>query len=263
MIGITSGYHHVAKLCRICCILSGLLLSNLQPSFTQVLNVEEMRTFQDSLPWEGSLGLKGEMSKSDELFLNTTVTSHVQHLRHKMQFLYLGEFNLNRTGDSTFSENGYLHLRYVSHVKKPLAFECFTQIQYNKALQIKQRFLLGGGLRWHMVKGKKVKMWLGVAAMADDEIYQETPREQYIRNSDYLSLVVSLGKKLIFTSITYYQPVLKDMADYRLLTSNALQYRAGKHFSLGITYSLTFDSKPPAGVESTVYSLKPELLFTF
>jgi len=256
-------YRHVTQLCCLCCILAGLLMSGLQPAYSQVLNVEEMRTFQDSLPWEGSLGLKGEMSKSDELFLNTTVTSHVQHLRKQKQFLYLGEFNLNRTGDSTFSENGYLHLRFVSHVKRPLAFESFTQIQYNKALQIKQRFLLGCGVRWHIVKGKKAKIYLGFAAMFDDEIYQQTPREQYIRNSDYISLVLSLGKNLVFTSITYYQPVFRDMADYRLLTSNGLSFHAGKHINLGITYCLTYDSQPPAGVVSTVYSLKPELLFTF
>ncbi len=70
------------------------------------------------------------------------------------------------------------------------------------------------------------------------------------RSSNYLSLVAKFSdQKLKLFSTIYFQPLYKDIHDYRILLDMGLSYKITENiaFTTGVDYF--FDSKTPAGTK--------------
>ncbi|HMI77681.1 MAG TPA: DUF481 domain-containing protein, partial [Ferruginibacter sp.] len=89
------------------------------------------------------------------------------------------------------------------------------------------------------------------------EIEKEKGNPQKIydwRWSNYLSLTFLPNKQTEFTTTTYYQPVLFDIGDYRLLNQTMFKISASKRIAVVIRWNYSYDASPPAGVPTDTYS---------
>ena len=89
------------------------------------------------------------------------------------------------------------------------------------------------------------------------EIEKETGVSKNIRNwrcSNYLSFTFIPNKQTELTTTTYYQPVMFDAGDYRLLNQSTCKIKAGKKIAVVIRYNYQYDASPAAGVTSETYT---------
>ena len=81
------------------------------------------------------------------------------------------------------------------------------------------------------------------------------------------SFLVSAGWKLTpsaqLSSQIYFQPLLSDTGDFRVLNDTGMTVRVLGPLSLQVSLRLAHDSRPPAGVESTDLSFRNTLAITF
>ncbi len=143
------------------------------------------------------------------------------------------------------------HLRHVVTTGELLQIEFFTQFDNNKKRLLLERELLGGGLRFRILKTEHFKFRLGTAYMFENEKYNlpENSIHPHItslhRFTSYITIKLDFDKTLSFISTTYYQPHIADFNDYKLFSENALLVDAGEVFDFFIKFNLRYDSKSP------------------
>ena len=89
------------------------------------------------------------------------------------------------------------------------------------------------------------------------EIEKETnvPRQIHDwRSSNYLSITFLPNKQTEFISTTYYQPVLFDAGDYRLLNQSSCKIAASKKIAVVIKWNYQYDASPAVGVSTDTYN---------
>ena len=89
------------------------------------------------------------------------------------------------------------------------------------------------------------------------EIEKETgvsKNTHHWRCSNYLSFTIIPNKQTELTTTTYYQPVMFDAGDYRLLNQSTYKIKAGKKISVVIMYNYQYDASPAAGITRETYT---------
>ncbi len=223
--------------------------------FAQV-NTERFREDEDSVGFSGYIDIEGIVAtgNTDFQLLNSG-----------------GRLNYNWGNDYTFIvadggygwENGkafvdqlFAHLRHVVTTGELIQIEFFTQFDNNKKRLLLARELLGGGLRFRLLKTDHFKLRLGSAYMFETEKY-DLPENSahplttsFHRLTSYLTFKYQLNKLLSFISTTYYQPRLSDFNDYKLFTENAILIDTGRLLDFFIKLNLRYDSRPPDTVKN-------------
>jgi hypothetical protein len=88
------------------------------------------------------------------------------------------------------------------------------------------------------------------------EIEKETNTTRQIhdwRSSTYLSVTFLPNKQTEFISTTYYQTLLVDVVDYRLLNQSSFKISASKKIAVVIKWNYQYDASPAAGVPTDTY----------
>lgn len=215
-------------------------------SQAQLLNVESLRIRTDTTGWFGEVGLSGAYIKSESTVMQADARGLVEYKGKKSLILLLGNYNI-LTGDGEDLIDDYmLHLRYNYKITKWLRWELFGQYQQNEILSINQRILIGTGPRFKLADFKRARLYLGTLIMREFEREsnpEHTMHDDY-RFSTYLSFNVIPAENIEIVSTTYYQPQTSYFQDYRLLTQNSLNVKAGKHFIFSMNFVYAYDSRP-------------------
>ena len=89
------------------------------------------------------------------------------------------------------------------------------------------------------------------------------------RLSTYVQIALALAETVTLKSTTFFQPLISDSSDMRLLSESALNVKATDSFSVKLSYTAAYDSAPfePAEggseLEKLDTNLKTSLVFTF
>ena len=83
------------------------------------------------------------------------------------------------------------------------------------------------------------------------------------RNSSYISFTITPNDKVEITSTTFFQPLLNDLDDFRILNQASLRVKAGKKLGIRINWNYLNDSRPVAGIPSVNYSLSTGVDYNF
>lgn len=186
------------------------------------------------------------------------------------QFLGVGgRLNYNRTGSYTFFvfSGGYgwndgnqfsneliSHLRNVERINDFLQLEVFLQFDYNKKRKLLSRELMGAGLRYKLLTTDKFKFRAGTAYFFEIEDYDLDKDSFHEKNtkthrfSSYLTFELDLKKDLKFLSVTYFQPDLEMLRDYRLISENTLTIILNELINFNVKVNLRYDATPPDGI---------------
>ncbi len=175
---------------------------------------------------------------------------------------------------TTFGNRQFAHLRFNKEVHKKLTWEVFIQNQRDLVQEIEWRFLSGMGPRFRILETDSFKLFLGVLYMYEYEKSNElliNNAFEYVeriirkdhRMSNYLSIAVALTDHLALHHVTYFQPLLNNINDFRVATETIFRYRITKNISMSTSFQLVYDAVPPAGVPRTVFSMNNGLDFAF
>lgn len=231
----------------------------------QIVNIESKRYATDTTGWKGDYNLGFTFGKQQEKYFAFSNSAHVQYKSKKSLYLILGNIDLLKSTSKQLVNSGFFHFRYNYKIRNWLRWEAFTQVQYNKLIGIRMRYLLATGPRFKVVQIEKFKTYIGTSYMLEYEM--NTDKTQKLlqgRFSSYLSFSFSPINTIEIVSTTYYQPLFSVLKDYRISTENALLFRFHKLLSYGINFKLNYDSRPPEGATThLIYQLENKIKLDF
>lgn len=226
-------------------------------AYSQILNIELSRINQDTSGFAGNLN--ADIKIVQNKYKTTTFSSmlHLQRKWNKHLIMALSNISLTGSEGKDLENSGFQHLRYNYEITELLTWEGFTQVQYNKITGIDQRFLLGTGPRFEIIRKDKNQFGIATAYMYEFEEYADTTfiaRDH--RASSYIAWRNSSIKNLSFITTLYYQPLLNQIDDYRINWAGKLTYKLTNKIAFYTYWGITYDTHPPIGIEKTLYSIK-------
>lgn len=226
----------------------------IQVIFSQIVNIENKRIYDDSVGWSGNLDASFSYIENKDYFYNLRSNAKMQYKTRKHYYLLLSDF-IYSGGKTVYGNSGLTHFRYAYRIKNSAwKWESYAQIQYNQLLNQRVRALIGTGIRAKLLDKEKMKIFFGTSAFYEyEEIQPNNEFHNDYRWSNYLSWFIPY-KHLNFTGTTYYQPLFNNLSDYRFSGQYSLSSAITKRFRIKMEYFIFYDSNPPLGVRNRIAS---------
>ncbi|PRX52219.1 DUF481 domain-containing protein [Salegentibacter salegens] len=234
----------------------------------QLVNIETKRLQTDSTRFVLNADFAFNHSNNDGVSVNQingTLTTQLKSKDFKKTYLLLGNYRLIDADEGNLQNSWFLHTRFNYKFNQLLRFEAFLQGQYNQLLVVEQRNLVGAGLRIKWINRENFSGYLGNSYLYEVEYSDRAGTTEYNhRNSTYLSLsYLSKSKNFSITNTVYYQPLYKDLEDYRILEQFRLDIPLSEWFKVFTIYDYYFDSKTPLNTREYTSQLQIGIGFSF
>lgn len=243
-------------------LLSLILIFCSSLAYSQIMNVEKLRLESDS-GWTGNVKGSYNINKSSSKIKQFHTNIHIQYKRNIHTFLIVSNLSFIKAGEENFENNGSQHFRYTRTINDWMSLEGFAQFQFNKVLKVNFRNLWGGGVRFEIFNEKKIKWFLGNIVMFEHEQPQNSGVENNLRLSYYVNFMWKLKDNISLNTITYIQPKMFDLPDYRLLWQSSLKFKVLQNLSVGIQHNWMNDVRPPENVPKVIYALRNTVSYSF
>ena len=209
---------------------------------SQILNAESLRKVTDTSGFSGATSLNFSLKRDINDYLGFSSRIHLQYKMNKHLVLLKNDIELQNIEGNKFENAGITHLRYNYRFHPRIAWEIFTQAQYNKVSKIDFRYLFGTGPRFKLTTSERYKCYFGTHIMYEHEELNDgiTPIQRDFRSSSYLSFSLYPTSTITLISTTYYQPNLRDFEDYRISSQTSLLIDLFKNFAFKTTYTFIF-----------------------
>ncbi|RMG20242.1 MAG: DUF481 domain-containing protein [Bacteroidetes bacterium] len=230
----------------------------------QIVNTERLRINSAENGWTGNVDFSLNFTRNTRSITQGGMRSRLEYLWHKQRLMFFNDLSISRADTDNLINKAFQHIRYNYGFSPGLTLEAFGQVQYNQIQKIGFRSLLGGGPRFKLIQNDSTSLFLGSLYMYEYE--QLTGREAFTRThrmSFYLSAAYSVNQIFSLNHITYYQPSISQPADFRLSTESSLNLTLTKRLVFKLIFQLLYDSRQPAGIPPTTYSLRNTLGITF
>lgn len=230
------------------------MLLNEYFAWTQVVNIENKRIYDDTAGWSGTVDGSFSAQQTRDLLFSLNFRTLAQYKTRKHFYLLLNDFGYS-AGDVVYSNRAMSHFRYAYRIKNSgWKWESYFQIQYNQLLLQKSRTLVGTGLRWKFFDNKTSKFFAGSSLFYEyEEIQTHTEFNNAVRWSNYLSWFIN-KPTYSFTSATYLQPNVIDWKDWRFSGQYTFLFKLNKKMDFKVEFTNFYDSKPPQTVRKWVFS---------
>ena len=230
----------------------------------QIVNIESARMQSDTTGWMGNAGSGFSLTKNVHQVFSAEVDAHLQYKSKKSLYLLLGNYGFLKSAGTSLIDNTFLHFRYNYKVNNVLRWEAFTQVQQNVISNIKSRFLLGTGPRFKVLSTKIIRLYAALLLMYEREQSTiDNAVQNNLRNSSYISFTISPNKQVEIISTSFFQPLLNNWNDYRILNQASLRVKAGKKLSVRLNWNYLNDSRPVAGIPAVNYTLSTGINYEF
>ncbi len=215
-----------------------------------IINAERLSNGTDSTIYAIAFSYAGTRGNSnvDQLDIAPTIVL----MRKKNTYQLFGGYNVLSDSDKGILNSGFVHIRHNYILTERIRTFEFYQIQFNEVLLLTKRQVFGAGLRLGLVAKDSLKFDIGLGLMREVEILNKTtllpgePSEtKYYRATCLTSFKWIISRTVQLNDVVYYQPYLKDFADYRLLNDFNLVVSITDHFKLITALTTRYDSQPP------------------
>jgi hypothetical protein len=237
-------------------------------SFSQLINIESQRMQTDSIRFAGNGNLVGNYQKNNgaEFYqISSSVSYQIKSKSLKDTYLLLGSYEWAKFGKSNITNKGFGHLRYNRKMKSWLKFEVYSQYQANEILGLRSRFLNGTGFRFKIINSKLIKSYLGTSCFYELEhtVSPENKLNKGIRASIYGVFSIKFPKdKGELNWISYYQPILSNVKDYRISSQFNLIFNLNKKWAFTSGLNLLYDTNPPEGILRDAFNFQNGIRFS-
>ncbi len=231
----------------------------------QIVNIENARMHTDTTGLMGNAGANLMLAKNTTQVFAVNVDAHLQYKTSKNLYLLLGSYGFLKGTGARLTDNSFLHFRYNYKLNKILRWEAFTQVQKNRINKIEYRYLIGTGPRFKIVSTNIFKLYAATLIMYEQEkeIASSPIQHKDWRNSSYISLSLYANKNTELVTTSFYQPLLNNFTDYRILNQTKLKIKASKKLAISLNYNYLFDYFAPAGTPKTNYNFSTGLDYDF
>jgi hypothetical protein len=237
-------------------LLIGLFLCAHCALDAQIVNIESSRMQSDTTGWKGRAGTSFAFTKNVEDVIQINLNAHLQYKTAKDLWLILLDYGFLKAGPQKFVSNSFGHIRYNHKLNSWLRWEIFGQAQKNYITQIDSRYLLGTGPRFKILDKKIFRLYAASLFMFEYEKERTVPPVFHndIRNSSYVSFTILPADNVEIISTTFYQPLLKNFSDSRILNQAVVRVKTGKHFGISLTWNYLHDRFPAGDAPKTTYN---------
>ncbi|MDT0689972.1 DUF481 domain-containing protein [Salegentibacter sp. F188] len=220
----------------------------------QLVNIESKRMQTDSIRFTLNADFSFNHTNNDGVQVNqidAALTTQLKSKDLRKIYFFLGNYKLIDSKEGNLQNAWFLHGRFNYELNQLLRFETFLQGQYNQLLVVEQRNLIGAGLRVKWMDRERFNGYAGNSYMYEMESSDRAETTNYNhRNSTYVTLSYTAeSNKFSVTNTVYYQPLYRDLNDYRILEQFRLDIPLSNWFKVFTTYNYYFDSKTPLNTE--------------
>jgi hypothetical protein len=207
-----------------------------------IVNTYDLMSPIDSI-WEANIELQGTISSGNGVFtaLNSGIGLGKKLTRNQQAWLIFG-YNFASEQQNLIYQTGFVNLRHHSKLSKTIGLQIFIQGQFNSALLVKERNLMG----FNLSRSATTKGGLAVKSAGglffENEVYTEGLMNLYRGNFN-----INLNKNIndvVINGTVYLQPDILNIVDYRLLGELAIALPVRENISLEIESAMRFDSDP-------------------
>ena len=214
-------------------------------AFSQIVNIESLRATQDSNGFHGVENFNVDYVRNTKELLTLTNNLSLQYKRNKNVFMFLNTFDVSLANDEVLEQNGFFHLRYNYKVNDWLTYEALAQYQTNAPLRIKHRVLTGAGPRITLLKKDRNSIYVGALVLYEyDDEAENGIVHNNVRLSSYISYNLQLDKRVVWSTVGYYQPRLDYWNDFRASLQGRLAIKVFKNFAFNSIINLAYDAFP-------------------
>lgn len=230
----------------------------------QIINIEDKRKDDQTDGINGQIDFNFKYTKNTQRIWELGNRSGFQYQKDRNRWLVLSDFRLIRSSQEDLINKGFGHFRYNYQLSDSsrFALESWLQGQYNEIQKIDRRILLGAGGRFKYDNNSNFEFHLGIGGMYEQE-KGDLEQSQVFRGSSYVFLKWLVSSKVVFNSISYFQPRFNQVSDFRYANESTLTYELGEHLSIIISYNLLYDSMPSEGIPTVISELSNGIRFKF
>ena len=217
---------------------------------TAQVNIEVLRSPQDSAGWHHQLGLQAGLREGSVERRELGLSARTQQTSGRRRWLSIVDLEAGWQDDDRYSNQGLLHLRVSQQLTGDLAVEGFAQFDHARQRRLLARALAGAGLRWKWVP----RLFVGLGVMAETERNDLPPaathaeHTRHLRGTGYLASHQQIGRgSLAFTA--YVQPRIGTLGDRRILAEGTLAAPLSNFVGLKLNLRLRHDSRPVDGID--------------
>jgi len=230
----------------------------------QVVNIESKRYDSRDSALHGEVELLFNLIQNQNRIINFGNKVQVSRHRQENTLLFLAEFNFLQSNNKNLDYNAFQHIRFKRELKPWLSGEAFAQTQFNQQLGLKFRGLLGAGPRIRLIYQDSIKVFIGPMWMYEYErTTDETARNVHNRLSFYLSFLYFKSKNFSFDLVTYYQPDMIDLSNFRFSSEAKLSLQFTQQLAFRLSYSQNYQSVTPSGVPNNFTTIRNSFLYKF
>ncbi|GMR20625.1 MAG: hypothetical protein BMS9Abin36_1221 [Gammaproteobacteria bacterium] len=236
---------------------ASLVITLAAPSSHAIVNMEDLHLVTPDAGFSGQFKLAANGASGNSPRSNVSAGLRVQwHQPRYTDFLVVDGARSSSNDDLT-GNKAFLHLRHIHHISEGWSIEGFAQTQYNEFTRLSYRGLVGSGVRiGPAYSDQSLAAYLGAGMfyereIIDDKNAADAGSNNFWRGNIYGVIKVSINESTRLAVSSYYQPVVDDTKDYRLLANTVLRIRLTDNIYLDLEYALSYDSQPPEDVERT------------
>lgn len=229
----------------------------------QIVNIESILVGEPKEGFEGAVQISFRLMEGNSEYHQLEGNSLIRWRgeAHIFQLVVGGAYKA--AGEKKVADNRMGHLRYGFAISDRVRLEALLQVQQNAFVRLNRRVLAGAGFRANLLNSNTVRLDLGLILMHEDEVLHNAASEPGWRASLLMSAGLKLTPSAQLSCQVYIQPLVGDPGDFRILNDTGLTVRVLGPLSLQVSARLAYDSRPPAGVETTDLSLRNTLAITF
>ena len=196
------------------------IISNVSYLTAQILNIDreiEIDSIHKERETYINLSFNTDKLKKELIDLSVKLESDLFFKNNYVLIaLYSNDVTLN--GSEFIQNQGYLHLRFRDNEKRKYSIESFIQYQWNGALGMKYRQLIGNNLRFKILEKNNFDFYSGIGLFCEKEQWNlngtniiadpnqtELFNRQLFRLNGYLKTAYKINDNLDISAITYLQ----------------------------------------------------------
>lgn len=246
--------------------------------FAQV-NTEIYRKDKEKEGFEGRLNFSYSYYSGNTEFTLLKGGFRLDYLKGSFNAFLLTNADYGQKDDGVYLSKGFTHLRTIKSFNDSFAGELFFQKQFDKFIFLKDRNLLGGGLRIsqffeHESESftSKFNINLGIGLMYEHENFdkeiddsnEHIEANTYLtRSTNYISLNMLLNERLNLNIIGYYQADISNFNDYRILFEGRVEIELIRKLSFYISSNFRYDNKPFLDLKKHDFQLINGIVYSF
>jgi len=240
-------------------LLFFLAASIFSPHLRAQVNTESMRKYNAEPGFHHTLGLNLSLLSGNSDVLMTRGNYRLDWLSTNYYSFFVASYQRGKSNGDLFANKAFAHLRTSRNVSDHFLVEAFGQKEFNDFLKLKDRQLLGAGLRYELYvnadSGRRDRPRIifaaGAGAMGESEKFNDLASEntRLVRSTNYLSIRWNLDDRLYFTSTGYLQFAFRRLKDYRILNDSSLAFSINRHLSFSTLFNFRYDHEPPSGLK--------------